>query len=64
MVRSGICGLSPCKRLKSRQMGIYIVYKLRDFLPNPDVPKMVQKREPFLNGTLREVGFGKSFAYK
>ena len=41
-----------------------IVYKLKDFLPNPDVPKMVQKREPFLDGTLREVGFGKSFAYK
>ena len=40
------------------------VYKLRDFLPNPDVPKMVQYREPFLYGTLREVGFGKSFAYK
>jgi len=28
------------------------------------VPKMVQYREPFLNGTLLEVGFGKSFAYK
>ena len=29
-----------------------------------DVPKMGQKRDPFLNGTLREVGFGKAFAYK
>ena len=29
-----------------------------------DVPKTVQDYEPFLNGTLREVGFGKSFAYK
>jgi len=29
-----------------------------------DVPKMGQYRDPFLNGTLLEVGFGKSFAYK
>jgi len=29
-----------------------------------DVPKMGQKYDPFLYGTLREVGFGKSFAYK
>ena len=28
------------------------------------MPKSVQYREPILNGTLREVGFGKSFAYK
>ena len=28
-----------------------------------DVPKMVQYREPFFNGTLQEVGFGNSFVY-